>query len=101
MKFGMGNRDQRLGSLAQSLAVEIRDSILGYHVVDIGAAGDHARAGVQNGANAGDCAVFRSGWERDDRLPAIGAGRAPGEIDLPAEAAVGAAADGVGADLSG
>ena len=97
----MSDGDERFGSLPQALPVEIGDAVLGHHVVNVGPAGYDSRACVEHGRDARNCSVFRGGLEGDDRLAAFRAGCAANEIDLPAEAAVGPRADGVGAHLAG
>ena len=59
------------GPLAQALAVEAGDPVLGDHVVHVGARGDDAGALGQHVHDARDRAVLRGRGQGDDRLAAL------------------------------
>src|SRR5947207_2609272 len=100
-EFGVGDPDHGFDALADGLAVEIRDSMLRDHVVDIAARGHHAGTGTEHGHDAGDYAVLRSRRQGDDGQAAFGARGATEEIDLSADAGVGRTAHGIGTYLAG
>jgi len=97
----MRDRDQGFGTLAQALAVKIRDSVFGDDVMHIAPRGYYARSWIEYGHDARNSSVLGRGWQRDDGLAAFGASRAAHEIHLPAESAIGLDADGIGAYLAG
>src|ERR1035437_307263 len=97
----VGYLDERFDTLAQGLAVQVGDAVLGDDVVDVAARGDHAGAGLELRNDARDRTVPGGGRQGDNRQPTLGAGGAAQKIPLPADAAVGSAAHGVRADLPG
>ena len=52
MKLGMSNLDERLGALADGLAVQLSDAVFGDHVVHIAAGSEDPRAMRQARHNA-------------------------------------------------
>src|SRR5687767_12101379 len=96
---GARDGDERARALAQVLAVEVGDAVLGDDVVDVRARGDDARALLEVGDDARLAARGRRG-ERDDGLAALGERRAADEVHLAADARELPRADGVGADLT-
>ena len=97
----MGDLDQRLRPLANGFAVQIGNAIFSHHIADQPARRHHARTRVQRGHDAGNVPSFSRRGKSDDRLAALGVGRAAQEVHLPADAAVEVVADRIRADLSG
>ena len=100
-EIGMRDLDQRFGSLANRLAVQVGDSILGHDVADQAARGDHAGSGIERGHDPRNLSLLRSRRNRDDRLATLGPRCSAKEIDLPADAAIKLVANRIGTDLPG
>src|SRR5690606_5463646 len=98
--IGMGEPDERTRALAESLAVEIDDAVLGGDEVHVRARGDDAGARGELGDDA-PAAALGARWQRDDGAPAGGERGAADEVHLTADTGDHARADRVGADLAG
>jgi len=66
--------------------MEVRDAPLGHDVVHVAARGDDAGALGQGRNDARELVVVARRAEDDDGLAVLRAGRAPDEVDLPADA---------------
>ena len=73
---GVGDVDQGAGALAQVLAVEIGDAVLGDDIVDVGARGDDAGAQAQIGRDPADVPAWLTEGRAMIGLP-------PSESDAP------------------
>jgi hypothetical protein len=96
----VGDGDERRRPLAQVLAVEVGDAVLGHHEVHVRPGGDHARPLLEVGDDA-RLAVGGGGGEGDDGLAALGERGGADEVHLAAHARVELVADRVGAHLPG
>src|SRR5579871_2790599 len=87
-EVGMRDLDQRLGALADGLAMQKRDAEFGDDVADKAARCDHSRPRVEHGYDSRNCSILGRRRHRDDGLAAFGTRGAPQEIHLPTNAAV-------------
>src|SRR6266702_2758316 len=101
LKAGVGNRDQGKCAFAQSLAMQVSDAAVGHHVMHIGTRGNDSGTRLEDRHDAGDVAMHGCRLQSNDGHAAFGACGSANEVQLPAEAAVWACSEGIGADLSG
>src|ERR1035438_941016 len=67
LKARIGNCNQRFGSLAQRLAVQISDALIGYHVMHIRAGCNNSSTGLKYRHNPRDTATARGRGQCNDR----------------------------------
>ena len=65
----MGDTDQLSRPLTDGLAIQVSDAVFRYNVVDMVAAGDHARPGFEHAGDPSDGrSIFQHGraWKSND-----------------------------------
>src|SRR5258708_4665038 len=79
---GVRNRGEGCGTLADRLAVERRDAVLGHDVVHVAAGGRHARALLEIDLEARDGSFLGRRRESEDRSSSTRARCAANEVQL-------------------
>src|SRR5579862_4000050 len=85
-ELGMRDLNQRLGPLANGLAVQVSDSIFGHNIADESSRSDHSCAGIERWHNPRNRSLLRGRRDRNDGFAAFRPRCATQEIHLAADA---------------
>jgi hypothetical protein len=97
----VGDADQGQRPLAHRFPPQVGDPVLGHHVADVAAAGDHRRAFGEDGLDPAHRSPTGEGGEDDQRSTQPAPRRAAHEVHLPADAGIELAIERVRRHLAG
>ena len=100
-KIGVRNFDESHRALTNAFAMQVRDAVLGDHVVHVAATRDDAGARRQFGHDAGSCAARCGRWQRQDRAATVGHSRSTNKVHLAADTGIEPVPHRVGNHLTG